>query len=304
MADIDLRRLRYFVAVAEERNFTRAAERLMMTQPALSRAIRSLEDDVGTSLLVRGYRDVELTRAGLVLLEQARGVDDQVNTAVRLARRAEAEDFRLRVTARGCDVDVLSRLVSSYNLAGRPVPAVATVVEWQEQGDQLRDGSADVGLMRTPFDERGLDSDELFSEPRVVLLPERHPLARADEVALAQLADQPVARWKGDHRDAFLLWPAEDVPQHEWVPGPVVGDTSQFHAVVRLGQAIGFVPESVSFASVSAGVRAVRVRDAPPSVLRLAWTRTSTSAAVADLVRHATALADGLRYAAPGSPTP
>jgi DNA-binding transcriptional LysR family regulator len=90
VSDVDLRLLRYFVAVAEERNFTRAAERLMMTQPALSWAVRRWRPTVGVPLLVRRYRDVEPTQAGRVLLEQARWIDERASAAIRLVRRAEA----------------------------------------------------------------------------------------------------------------------------------------------------------------------------------------------------------------------
>src|SRR4051794_34876815 len=87
--DIDLRQLRYFVAVAEERNFTRAAGRLGMTQPALSRAISALEHSVGVPLLVRDHRDVRPTAAGRVLFDEARDLDDLVRAAVTRAVRAE-----------------------------------------------------------------------------------------------------------------------------------------------------------------------------------------------------------------------
>jgi DNA-binding transcriptional LysR family regulator len=95
MTEVGLRELRYFVAVAEERSFTRAAQRLWMTQPALSRAIRRLETVVGTPLLVRGYRDIAPTAAGQVLLEQARTIEEQTIAAVQLARgRAPAHRRR------------------------------------------------------------------------------------------------------------------------------------------------------------------------------------------------------------------
>lgn len=286
MGEVDLRQLRYFVAVAEERNFTRAADRLLMTQPALSRAIRALENAVGTQLLVRRYRDVTPTAAGQVLLQQGRSLEEQMMAAIRLARRAATTPPGLRVTALGGDVVVLDKLVSSHNLAGSSTPALAFAVDHEEQTDQLRDGRADIGLVRAPFDDRGLDGEELFSEPRVVLLPAGHPLASQAAVELAQLTDLPVVRWRGQHGDAVLAWPP-DVAGRAWVAGPGITDTAQLHALARLGHGTGFIPESVARTGPFAGVRAVRVIDAPLSTLRIAWMESSTSLAVADFVRHA-----------------
>jgi len=289
MTEVELRQLRYFVAVAEERNFTKAAQRLWMTQPALSRAIRRLETVIGAPLLVRGYRDLTLTAAGQVLLEQARTIEEHTNDAIRLARRANTGPVpaQLRITAQGCDVVVLDTLVSAHNHAGPRMRALAMAVNHDEQADQLRDGHAEVALIREPFDDRGLDSEELFSEPRVVLLPATHPLASRPALELAQLIDLPVLRWAGEHGEAILAWPP-DVAGHAWVAGPQIAETAQLHALARLGQGIGFVPESMARTGSFAGVRAVRVIDAPPSTLRIAWAESNTSPLVAGFIRHAT----------------
>lgn len=289
MSEVDLRELRYFVAVGEERNFTRAAQRLWMTQPALSRAIRRLETVVGTPLLVRGYRDLTLTAAGQVLLEQARTIEQQTVTAIQLARCADHRPAtaQLRITAQGYDVVVLDELASSHNLTEPRVRALSMAVDHDEQADQLRDGSAEVGLIREPFDDRGLDSKELFSEPRVVLLPDTHPLASRGALELAQLIDLPVLRGVGAHGEALLAWPP-DIAGHDWVPGPQITDTAQLQAIARLGQGIGFVPESMARTQSFAGVHAVRVIDAPPSTLRIAWSEANTFPVVAGFIRHAT----------------
>src|SRR5947209_7275862 len=99
---IELRHLRYFAAVVEEGTFTAAADRLGMTQPALSRAVRALEREFGSALLRRGQAGVEPTAAGAVLFREAKGIDESVSAAVTRARRAVGGP-RLRVTARGCD---------------------------------------------------------------------------------------------------------------------------------------------------------------------------------------------------------
>jgi DNA-binding transcriptional LysR family regulator len=284
--EVDLRQLRYFVAVAEEGTFTRAAERLLMTQPALSRTIQSLEAVVGTPLLERGYREVSLTAAGQVLLQQARHLEDQAVAAIRMARRTGTSPPELRVTAHGCDVGILDSLVTSYNLAEPRVPALALPVNHPEQSDQLRDGRADIGLVRVPFDDRGLDGEELLSEPRVALLSDRHPLAARGAVELAQLTDLPVLRPESEQEGAVLAWPP-DIPGRRWIEGPSIADTAQLHALARLGRGIAFLPQSMASAGPLAGVRAVRVIDAPPTTLRIAWAAASTSRPVAEFVRHA-----------------
>jgi DNA-binding transcriptional LysR family regulator len=156
--DIDLRQLRYFVAVAEERTFTHAATRLAMTQPALSRAIRALEHSVGTALFVRLHRDVQMTAAGRVLFDEARDIDELTQAAVARAARAGREGPRLRVAGRACEIKAIEHLVRTYNARfPQEQPAEVVFVNWQRT-DALRNGVADVGLVRRPFDDHGLDA--------------------------------------------------------------------------------------------------------------------------------------------------
>jgi DNA-binding transcriptional LysR family regulator len=292
VAEVDLRALRYFVAVAEERNFTRAAERLMMTQPALSRAVRALETAVGVPLLVRGYRDVALTEAGEVLLARARSIDDQTSAAIRLARRAATAEPRVRVTAPGFDVEALDRLVSSFNDTEPLVPAVPGIVDARAQADQLRDGTADVGLMRTaPFDEDGLDSEEICAEPRVVVLRSDHALAQRSEVGLADVAHLPVIRCRGERPNPYLMWPPDEIPSTSSVAGPVIGESSEILARVLLGEGVAFVPESVAVARACPGVGLIRVLDCPPSTLRVVWRQGISTRSVAAFVWHASSYA-------------
>jgi DNA-binding transcriptional LysR family regulator len=285
---IDLRQLRYFIAVAEERNFTRAAERLYMSQSALSRSIRALEETVGTPLLTRGYRDIELTPAGRILLDEALGIHDQAVAAVHRARMAADDSARLRVSARGCDAGLLGELVGSYNAVGPDVPAEAILVDWRVQAEEVRQGDAEVTLMRRPFDARGLDSDLLRLEPRVALLAIDHPFAEREEVDLAELVGEPITVWPGTADHAQEHWAGADgAVGHTWIPGPKVTDPLQFLATVRFGQAIGFVPESSILNVPFLDLRSVRVNGLTPSELHIVWSETTTSPAVAQFVRHA-----------------
>lgn len=292
MNDIDLRQLRYFVAVAEERNFTRAASRLGMTQPALSRAIRALEESVGVPLLVRDHRDVRPTPAGRVLFAEARDLDDRVRAAVTRAVRAEQEAPCLRVTARGCEIEALDHLVRTYTTSHpRERPAEAVVINWQAQTDALRDGEVDVGLLRHPFDDRGLDSDVLWTEPRVALLPAGHALASRTVIDRAELAGETIATWPDTTEAETAHWTGTDLAPHDWRPGPPLQDMSQLTANVRLARTIAFAPLSLVGDRPPAGVVAVPTQGLSDSRLHVAWASTATSPDVARFVRHAAAYA-------------
>jgi DNA-binding transcriptional LysR family regulator len=264
MTHVEFRELRYFVAVAEELNFGRAAERLGMAQPPLSRAIRLLEAKLGVSLLVRSTRHVSLTPAGEVLLEQAGLVMESMRTAVRRTRRA-GEAARLRVSTKpGADVGIVRRIVDRYH-ADHPgldhavpaLPRAAIVIDgWATPETRLRDGDADVVILRTPFDGRDIQFKTLSSEPRLAVLPVGHRLAGRARIAVADLADEPFPRWPGagelrtahwtgrDPASLALASPGGGEPLREAPPGPVVRDLLHLLEVVALGQAVAFLPAS------------------------------------------------------------
>jgi DNA-binding transcriptional LysR family regulator len=290
MNDIDLRQLRYFVAVAEERGFTRAAARLAMTQPALSRAIRALEHSVGAALFVRRHRDVQLTAAGQVLFDEARGLDELARAAVARAARAGREGPRLRVAARACDIKPLEHLVQTYNARfPHEQPAEPVLVNWQAHTDALRNGEADVGLLRHPFDDRGLDSDLLRTEPRATLLPAGHALASRLVLERAELAGETIVTWAGTTAAETAHWSGTDLARHTWLPGPAIQDVAQLLGHVRLGQTIAFAPLSMLSGSLPHGVVAVPTNGLSDSELHVAWAATTTSPDVARFVQHAVA---------------
>lgn len=171
--DLDLRKLRYFVAVAEELHFGRAAERLHITQPVLSRQIRSLEDELGAEVFNRGRRGTLLTPAGEQLLEDA----------VPLLASAQALVRRVKSAAQGTQtltigfmpgITVTPAMVAFT--AHHPNVNVRLLrTTWDDQVEVLLDGRADVGIVRLPIDQHGLQVRPLFQEPRIVLLPVGHP---------------------------------------------------------------------------------------------------------------------------------
>lgn len=288
--DIDLKHLRYLLAVAGEGTFTKAAERLGMTQPALSRAIRSLEDAVGTALFVRGPHGAELTEAGRMLSDQARHLVAAADAALARVARFGREGPQLRVTARGCDIALLEQLVTSYNerFPGE-LPARGSMVDWRVQADQVRAGEADVTLVPAPFDSRDLDSDLIRTDPRVAVLPDTHPLAGREAIHRSELAGESFPVWPHLTPDEMKYWLGTDLADYDWLPGPVVHDAAQFIGSIRLGQGVGFLAAAYVPEHLPAGIAVIPVVGLSPSQLRIAWATSATSPDVARFVRHATA---------------
>ena len=190
---MELRHLRYFVAVAEELNFTRAASRLHTSQPSLSQQIRQLEAQVGVPLLERSRHHVALTNAGRVFLRDTKDVLGRIDHAVRLAKQAadgRAGDLSVG-TFPAADVRILPAL---RPLMAEQLPHVRLVLHSKyamdpEQG--LRSGALDAAFMRGPLDADGLEVEELRREQIVVVLPAHHPLARRSRIPVQLLHDLP-----------------------------------------------------------------------------------------------------------------
>src|SRR5882757_10825187 len=167
MSDLEVRQLRYFVAVAEELHFGRAAQRLGMAQPPLSRAIREMERQLGVTLLERTTRQVSLTPAGEVLLRDARTALDAVTAAARRARQAGKPEPVLRLALKAdYDGGLLPEIFAAYQKEPAALPVELVLGGPEQQEPALRDGRADLGLVPRPFDERGLDVEPLLTEPR------------------------------------------------------------------------------------------------------------------------------------------
>ncbi|CAL9640697.1 Hca operon transcriptional activator HcaR [Streptomyces sp. enrichment culture] len=288
MADMDLRQVRYFLAVTREGNFSRAAQRLGVTQPALSRAVRALERTVGAELFVRGPRTARLTDVGHVLAAEVADIDERAQAALTAARRAASRPTPLRVAVRGCDAPLAGRAVAACRelLAQEPVEAELVVTDPVAQPGAVRSGACELGLIRMPFDSRELHHDVWWTEPRVALVAADHPLATRAEADLADLADDPVVIGPAADDKERAYWAGADRQPRPWREGPRVRDSLEITAAVALGQAIAFVPASiVAQQGVHAGISQLRVRGLSPSSLALAWHESDTSTAVARFVQ-------------------
>jgi DNA-binding transcriptional LysR family regulator len=280
---VDTRELRYFVAVAEELHFGRAAQRLGIAQPPLSRAIGQLERRLGVTLLERTSRAVTLTEAGAVLLREGLAALDMMDAAERRTRRAAtgADAGLVLVTKAGASTELLSKLLDAYAAEPGAVAVDIVLCGIGEQGRLLRDGRADVALLHRPFDSvTGLDVEELYTEGQVAVLPAGHPLTARAHVRLADVAEipgLPMGRWPG--RDGSY-------PEG---PGPQIRDHVQLLQLIALGRSAAVLPESCR-GHLRDDVAAIPVLDAAPVTTVIAWPPHSRSRPLADLIRTATRL--------------
>ena len=191
---MDLRQMRYFLALAEERNFTRAAERLHMAQPPLTRQIRALEEELGATLFLRTARGVDLTEAGLALL-------DEVPNLLSLAQRAKERTVaagqglsgRLDVGIFGSGVlDVIPRILARFHAQRPEVKIVLHNLTKSAQIEALRERRISVGFNRLVPPEDDLTVETILRESMAVALPAKHVLARQKEIRITDLNDEPL----------------------------------------------------------------------------------------------------------------
>ncbi|GAA3546123.1 LysR family transcriptional regulator [Kribbella ginsengisoli] len=284
--DVDLRKVRYFVAVAEELHFGRAAERLHIAQPVLSRQIRALEDELKVLLFVRTKRATELTEAGRQLLEDGRPL------------LAAAEAARVRVVQ-------AARPAGTFTIGFMPGITVTTAVRaftkqypeltiellrtsWHDQVEVLRDGRADVSIVRLPIDQQGLTVRPLFEESRVVMLPTDHRLAGKPSLRISDLADEHLLQ----DPDAVPEWRDIAVELRERRPGrvPVFHNVEEKLEHVAAGNGISVLPLSTASFYTRPDVVAVPIEDIGPNHVCLAWSAGRRARTIHDFAEIAIGL--------------
>lgn len=193
---MELRHLRYFVAVADERNFTRAARRLGITQPSLSSQIKQLETEVGVPLLRRETRGIELTDAGKLMCEEARVILSEVErTKTSVARLARGETGKINVGSAGATYfhPLIPAIIREFR---KQYPDVVLTPEESNTSlllARLRAGAIDLAFVRPPFtDTAGLRFESLVKEPIRLVVPAAHPLARSKAAPLSALAQDRI----------------------------------------------------------------------------------------------------------------
>lgn len=196
---MELRRLRYFVAVAEELHFLRAAQRLHIEQSPLSRAIKELESDLGVKLFERTTRSTRLTRAGEVFLEEARRVLSAVAQARASARSAaKGRMGRLSIGfAEGIAHPRLSSLLARYRAEADQVEVKVVQMTFEQLVKALHAGSLDAGFCFAAIKRNGIQAEAVWTDPVAAVLPAQHPLAQRPHLELKEIAREPLVLWGG-----------------------------------------------------------------------------------------------------------
>jgi DNA-binding transcriptional LysR family regulator len=271
---VELRHLRYFVAVAEELHFRRAAARLHISQPPLSQQIRALERELGTPLLARNRRRVELTAAGEVFLREAREVLGAVHNATELTRRVgRGEVGRLSVGFVGSAMyATLPEILRAFRTRYPNVDLNLRELTTAAQLEALDAGWIDVGFIRPPSTPTKLAIETIHREGVVVALPDSHPLAGRRRLRLQDLRDEALVVLAG--REAPGLQQSLDVAMTELRGGAIVQEVAEINTAIGLvvaGLGISFVPASVA-ALEREGVAYRPLSGVGPTVeLALAW---------------------------------
>jgi DNA-binding transcriptional LysR family regulator len=198
---MELRHLHYFVVVAEELHFRRAADRLHIAQPSVSQQIRRLEQELGVKLFERNRRGVTLTAAGSAMLDEARAALAQAARAADRARAAGAgETGRLRLNlTRSLTGGLAGEIVDAYRARYPEVELELDVGQTSIHAEQLRRGTIDIAFVRPPLNDPELEEVELAREPLVCVLPSGHPLAKRKLVQREELAGEPLVWWPRHH---------------------------------------------------------------------------------------------------------
>ncbi|GAB6903909.1 LysR family transcriptional regulator [Kineosporia succinea] len=277
---METRELRYFVAVAEALNFSRAARRLGISQPPLSRAIQQLERRLGTTLLERDSQAVRLTPSGTVLLREARVAIAAVDAAVRRTQRAGENPDGIRLAAKAAmGGELLADLLKAYEAVRPDVTVEVVLVGMGESEPMLRDGRVDVAVLTLPFDDAsGLDHEVLGVGGRVALLPPGHELGERPGLTLDEVASIPGL--------PLARWPEPD-GSYAYGPGPEIHDPLQLLHLVSLGRACAVICETCPTTIGGTELTVVPVPEADPVTTVIAWPAHSRSGPLADLVRTA-----------------
>ena len=279
-ADLDLRKLRYFLAVADALNFGRAAEELMIAQPVLSRQIRALEKDLGAQLFLRDTRGTRLTPIGEQLQHEARSL---LAGAAGVRRRISMASHGAEVFSVGFMPGIIvTDAVRAFSARHPGVSIDVTRTSWADQVDVIHDGRVDVGFVRLPIDETGLRVEPLFEDPRVVMLPRLHALAEARAVRLDELKDE------------HLVQDPSAVPEWAGVATEMRGGRARTRSdsptveekleLVASLQGIAILPMSTAQFYRRPDVTFLPVVDLAPNQVALAWEASRDDALIADFV--------------------
>ncbi len=295
--DVDTRLLRYFAAIAEEGSLTRAAQRLFVSQPALTKQLKHLESQLGVRLFTRSSTGMTLTGAGHALAARVPPVLVAWDEAVAETRTA-ARVLRVGFLSSAAN-EATQDIVASFR-EGRPGWRVdMRQSPWSDPTAGLATAEVPVALLRLPFPgQKSFGVRSLFREPRCVALPSTHPLAGRDEIAFAELVHEPVVAapgGKGEWRDHWLAVSERD--DREVCIGAVTEQPDEFLSAIAHGYGIALVPASTARFYARPGVVYRPVTGVSPSEVGVAW-QPDADETVAYFVRCCVALSAGSHHGA------
>lgn len=271
--NLELRHLRYVAAVADTLNFTRAANTLHMSQPALSARIKDIETHLGTALFERTTRSVSCTTAGEQFVQKARAALELVETAERQCRRLGSART-LTVGYYGVAGQAMAPIIiDQFHRAMPDVEVDLRRFGWADPTAGLREGRVDLAFVRPPFHKDGLSLLPLFSETRVVGLPSSHRFAGRHQLSADELLNEPVVTRRTNDKTWAAFWSADQLRQSaSHCPARVeVDDIDDELQAVAAGRAITFTTEAARKYFPRPGVTYVPVTGLPASGVALAW---------------------------------
>jgi DNA-binding transcriptional LysR family regulator len=288
--DVDTRLLRYFAAVAGEGNLTRAAERLFVSQPALTKQIKQLESQLGVRLFTRSRAGMTLTAAGRALAEGVPAVLAGWDQALRDTKAAASRAARvLRVGFISSAANEATQQIIAAFARRRPGWRVdLQQAAWSDATAGLAGGGVDAALLRLPFPgQDNVRFEVLLTEPRWVALPANHPLAVGDQISFRQLWDEPFIAAPADTGCWRDYWLATSERQgHPVRIGAVTDQPDAYLTAIANGDGIALVPESAARYYARPGITYRPVTGVSPSQVCVAWPPASdTNPVVQDFVR-------------------
>jgi DNA-binding transcriptional LysR family regulator len=285
---VTLRQLRYFAVLGEELNFRRAAEKLFITQPALSTAIKALEHQTGTTLLRRNTREVALTEIGAAFLPKAiqalRGVDATIDDLIEMSRRNR--HIRLGYLI-GTGADVLFRLVRHFEATYPEISVEPKEFDFSDPTAGLADGTTEVAIIRPPVELPEHRMLILDAEDWVACLPRDHRLAGRSEVSIAELLDDPIVVAPGSAGRWRDYWMAMDA--RNGTPPIVAAVAATYEeetTAVARGLGISFTSEASARLYNRQGIAYVPIIDRRRNYTALAWHPAHLSEDAAALIKQ------------------
>jgi DNA-binding transcriptional LysR family regulator len=294
---LEIRQLRYVVEVADQQNFSRAADRLGIAQPALSQQILKVERELGCDLFVRHPRGAVTTPAGEAFVADARAAVIAFDAAIdRAGRRARGETGQITVgfTAAAA-LELMPLVLAAF---GERYPDVDVRLHESSFADPtggLADGDSDVAFVRLPL-PADLWHETLDEEPRVVAVPTGHRLAERESVSVEELLEEPLISTPGAGEDWERFWLLDEF--RDGRPAPIGAQAESYEAelqIVATGRAISVTCAASSRYYSRPGVVFIPIRDAPPAQVVVAHRAGEAEALVHNFVRLAAEVRDGWR---------